>query len=84
VRKLRTTTSAEKRGWWIVTAKAVSQRSAVAHAFCEDVAAVLAAVRRLENPKGDPLGGGADCGDFGCETHFGVDTSLSSTAAYAH
>ena len=38
-----------------VTAKSVTHRSAVAHAFVRMSPRVLAAVRRLKNPKGDPL-----------------------------
>jgi len=38
-----------------VTAKCVTHRSAVAHAFVKMSPRVLAAVRKLENPKGDPL-----------------------------
>ena len=38
-----------------VTAKSVTHRSAVAHAFVHMSARVLAAVRKLKNPKGDPL-----------------------------
>jgi cyclic pyranopterin phosphate synthase len=38
-----------------VTAKSVTHRSAVAHAFVRMSPRVLAAVRKLENPKGDPL-----------------------------
>ncbi len=38
-----------------VTAKSVSHRSAVAQAFVKMSPRVLAAVRKLKNPKGDPL-----------------------------
>src|SRR5258707_12620405 len=38
-----------------VTAKSVTQRSAVAHAFVKMSPRVLAAMRKLENPKGDAL-----------------------------
>ena len=38
-----------------VTAKSVTQRSATAHAFVKMTPRVLGAVRKLENPKGDPL-----------------------------
>jgi len=38
-----------------VTEKPVTHRSAVAHAFVKMSPRVLAAVRRLKNPKGDPL-----------------------------
>ena len=38
-----------------VTAKSVTHRSAMAHAFVRMSPRVLAAVRKLENPKGDPL-----------------------------
>jgi len=38
-----------------VTAKSVTHRSAVAHAFVHMSPRVLAAVRNLKNPKGDPL-----------------------------
>src|SRR5882724_5308817 len=38
-----------------VTEKSVTQRSAVAHAFVKMSPRVLAAVRKLKNPKGDPL-----------------------------
>jgi len=38
-----------------VTAKSVTHRSATAHAFVKMMPRVLAAVRKLENPKGDPL-----------------------------
>jgi len=38
-----------------VTAKAVTRRSAVAHVFVKMSARVVAAVRKLKNPKGDPL-----------------------------
>src|SRR5437763_4909355 len=38
-----------------VTAKSVTQRSATAHAFVKMTARVVGAVRKLENPKGDPL-----------------------------
>jgi cyclic pyranopterin monophosphate synthase len=38
-----------------VTEKLVTQRSARAHAFVKMTPRVLAAVRKLENPKGDPL-----------------------------
>ncbi|HEY6127827.1 MAG TPA: cyclic pyranopterin monophosphate synthase MoaC [Candidatus Acidoferrum sp.] len=38
-----------------VTAKAVTARSASAHAFVKMSPRVVAAVRKLENPKGDPL-----------------------------
>jgi cyclic pyranopterin monophosphate synthase len=38
-----------------VSAKAVTVRSAVAHAFVKMNPLVLRAVRRLKNPKGDPL-----------------------------
>jgi len=38
-----------------VTAKSVTHRSAVAHAFVKMSPRVLAAVRKLKNPKGDPL-----------------------------
>ena len=39
-----------------VTAKSVTHRSATAHAFVKMTPRVLAAVRKLQNPKGDPLG----------------------------
>jgi len=38
-----------------VTAKSVSHRTASAHAFVKMSGKVLAAVRQLKNPKGDPL-----------------------------
>src|SRR5712692_832431 len=38
-----------------VTAKSVTHRSAIAHAFVKMSPRVLAAVRKLKNPKGDPL-----------------------------
>ena len=38
-----------------VSAKSVTTRTAVAHAFVKMSPRVLAAVRRLKNPKGDPL-----------------------------
>src|SRR6201981_4190999 len=38
-----------------VTAKAVTHRTARAHAFVKMSPRVLTAVRKLENPKGDPL-----------------------------
>src|ERR1700758_5580627 len=38
-----------------VTAKSVTHRSAAAHAFVRMSPRLLAAVRKLENPKGDPL-----------------------------
>jgi cyclic pyranopterin monophosphate synthase len=38
-----------------VTAKSATRRSAVAHAFVKMSPRVLAAVRKLESPKGDPL-----------------------------
>lgn len=38
-----------------VSAKAVSMRSAVAHAYVKMRPSVVQAVRRLKNPKGDPL-----------------------------
>ena len=38
-----------------VTEKSVTHRSAVAHAFVKMSPRVLAAVRKLKNPKGDPL-----------------------------
>jgi cyclic pyranopterin monophosphate synthase len=38
-----------------VSAKAVTVRTAIAHAFVKMKPAVLRAVRRLKNPKGDPL-----------------------------
>ena len=38
-----------------VTAKSVTQRTAVAQAFVKMSPRVLAAVRKLKNPKGDPL-----------------------------
>ena len=38
-----------------VTAKTVTQRSAIAHAFVKMSPRVLASVRKLKNPKGDPL-----------------------------
>ena len=38
-----------------VTAKSVTHRSAVAHAFVHMSPRVLAALRNLKNPKGDPL-----------------------------
>jgi cyclic pyranopterin phosphate synthase len=38
-----------------VTGKSVTPRSAVAHAFVKMSPRVLAAMRKLENPKGDPL-----------------------------
>ena len=38
-----------------VTAKSVSHRTATAHAFVKMSGRVLAAVRQLKNPKGDPL-----------------------------
>ena len=38
-----------------VTAKSVTHRSAIAHAFVQMSPRVLAAIRKLKNPKGDPL-----------------------------
>src|SRR5258708_12486886 len=38
-----------------VTAKSISHRTASAHAFVKMSGKVLAAVRQLKNPKGDPL-----------------------------
>jgi len=38
-----------------VSAKAITSRTATAHAFVKMKPAVLRAVRRLKNPKGDPL-----------------------------
>jgi len=38
-----------------VSSKTVSQRSAIAHAFVRMSPQVMAAVRKLRNPKGDPL-----------------------------
>jgi cyclic pyranopterin phosphate synthase len=38
-----------------VSAKSVSQRTACAHAFIHMTPKVLTAVRKLSNPKGDPL-----------------------------
>lgn len=38
-----------------VSAKSVSTRTAVAHAFVRMTPGVVRAVRRLKNPKGDPL-----------------------------
>jgi len=38
-----------------VTAKSVTYRTAIAHAFVKMSPLVLAAMRKLENPKGDPL-----------------------------
>jgi cyclic pyranopterin phosphate synthase len=38
-----------------VTAKSVTHRSAIAHAFVKMSPRVLAGIRKLKNPKGDPL-----------------------------
>jgi len=38
-----------------VTEKSITHRSAIAHAFVKMSPSVLAAVRKLKNPKGDPL-----------------------------
>jgi cyclic pyranopterin phosphate synthase len=48
----------DERGaaWMVdVSAKGVTLRSAIAHAFVKMSPRVLAAVRKLKNPKGDPL-----------------------------
>jgi len=63
-----------------VSAKSVTTRSAVAHAFVRMAPSVVRAVRHLKNPKGNSAGSGADSGDRGSQTHRGVDTSLSPAA----
>ncbi len=69
-----------------VSAKAVTTRTAVAQGFVKMKPRVVREVKRLRNPKGNPLevARGADRGYCGGEAHGGVDTSLSSTAADAH
>ena len=67
-----------------VSAKSVTTRTAVAHAFVRMTPKVVRAVRAVEKSQGQSAGSGADSGDCGGEAHGGVDTSLSPTAADAH
>jgi molybdenum cofactor biosynthesis enzyme len=56
-----------------VTAKSITHRTAQAHAFVYLPPKVLAAIRKLKNPK------------YHCrQAHLRVDTSLSSTPSHAH
>jgi len=66
-----------------VTAKAVTERTAVARGFVRMSSAVLRALRQQKLPKGTP-GNCTNCRNCGCETHGRLDTSLSPAVADAH
>ncbi len=67
-----------------VTAKAVTERTALARGFVRMSPAVLRALRAAEAAQGQSAGNRADCGDCGSQAHGGMDTSLSPAAADAH
>ena len=67
-----------------VTAKPVTERTAVARGFVKMSPAVLRALRQQKVAQGESPGNCANCGDCGREAHGGMDTSLSSAAADAH
>jgi len=67
-----------------VSAKAVTTRTAIAHAFVRMSPKVLRAVRRLKNPKGNPLEIARIAGIAAAKRHCGVDTSLSSHPPHPH
>ena len=66
-----------------VSAKAVTNRTAVAQGFVKMKPKVVQAVRRLKNPKGNPLEVARIAG-IAAAKRTAEDTSLSSSPPHAH